>query len=157
MYTTTQRNSRDHLHQRKIYTVNESQPWAEAIAIKDGKFLKVGSTADVEDLKGDHTTVVSLEGKLILPGLGEGIIPSMICADIFLRNINDWEQYRKEVLEYFEIYKKVFKFIHSKMMEKFSFVRQFPDLFSIYRYMKKNDERFGMEIHMRDLMKIAKA
>ncbi len=27
----------------KIYTVNEAQPWAEAVAIKDGKFIKVGS------------------------------------------------------------------------------------------------------------------
>ncbi len=106
-----------------------------------------------------HNKVVGVGESIgaIYPLLGEGIIPSMICADIFLRNINDWEQYRKEVLEYFGIYKKVFKFIHSKMMEEFSFVKQFPDLFSIYRYMKKNDDRFGMEIHMRDLMKIAKA
>ena len=27
----------------KIYTVNEAQPGAEAVAIKDGKFIKVGS------------------------------------------------------------------------------------------------------------------
>ena len=27
----------------KIYTVNEAQPWAEAVAIKDGKFIKVGT------------------------------------------------------------------------------------------------------------------
>ena len=26
----------------KIYTVNDAQPWAEAVAIKDGKFLIVG-------------------------------------------------------------------------------------------------------------------
>ena len=26
----------------KIYTVNEKQPWAEAVAIKDGEFLVVG-------------------------------------------------------------------------------------------------------------------
>ena len=32
-----------------------------------------------------------------------------------------------------------------------------PDLLSIFRYMKKNEERFGMEINMRDLMKVAKA
>ena len=32
----------------KIYTVNDAQPWAEAVAIKDGKFLLVGSNSDVE-------------------------------------------------------------------------------------------------------------
>ena len=29
----------------KIYTVNEKQPWAEAAAVKDGKFIKVGKNA----------------------------------------------------------------------------------------------------------------
>ena len=32
----------------KIYTVNEKQPWAEAVAINDGKFIAVGSNADVK-------------------------------------------------------------------------------------------------------------
>jgi len=32
-----------------------------------------------------------------------------------------------------------------------------PDLLSIFRYMKKNEERFGMEVHIRDLIKVAKA
>jgi hypothetical protein len=36
-------------------------------------------------------------------------------------------------------------------------MKQFPDLFAIFRYMKKNEDRFGMEIHMQDLIKIAKA
>ena len=26
----------------RIYTVNESQPWAEAVVVKDGKFVAVG-------------------------------------------------------------------------------------------------------------------
>ena len=93
----------------------------------------------------------------VYPLLGEGIIPSMICADIFVKNINNREKYRKEVLEYFKVYQKVFNFIRSKMKGEFSVMKQFPELFSIFRYMKKNDDRFGMEIHMRDLMKVAKA
>ena len=93
----------------------------------------------------------------VFPLLGEGIIPSMICADIFVKNINDKERYRKEVLEYFKVYQKVFNFIRSKMKGEFSVMKQFPELFSIFRYMKRNDDRFGMEIHMRDLMKVAKA
>jgi len=53
----------------KIYTVNEAQPWAEAVAIKDGKFLKVGSNADVEAVSGDGTEVVDLDGAFAMPGL----------------------------------------------------------------------------------------
>ena len=53
----------------KIYTVNEAQPWAEAVAIKDGRFTIVGSNASVEAVTGDNTEVVDLEGQLVLPGL----------------------------------------------------------------------------------------
>ena len=53
----------------KIYTVNTAQPWAEAVAIKDGKFLAVGSTADVETVTGDGTEVVDLGGKFVMPGI----------------------------------------------------------------------------------------
>ena len=53
----------------KIYTVNEAQPWAEAVAVKDGKFIKVGSNADVEVLQGENTVVVNLEGQFAMPGL----------------------------------------------------------------------------------------
>ena len=40
-----------------IYTVNEAQPWAEAVAIKDGRFLAVGSAGDVEGHAGAVITL----------------------------------------------------------------------------------------------------
>ena len=53
----------------KIYTVNEAQPWAEAVAIKDGKFVAVGKNTDVETHKADSTTVIDLKGQFVMPGL----------------------------------------------------------------------------------------
>ncbi|MEE9575914.1 MAG: hypothetical protein V3W35_00780, partial [Gemmatimonadota bacterium] len=53
----------------RIYTVNEAQPWAEAVAIKDGKFIVVGSQADAEAVTGDGTDVVDLGGAFAMPGL----------------------------------------------------------------------------------------
>ncbi len=53
----------------RIYTVNEAQPWAEAVAIKDGKFLVVGSNADVEAVIGESTEVADLGGAFAMPGL----------------------------------------------------------------------------------------
>ena len=41
----------------RIYTVNEAQPWAEAMAVKDGKFLVVGSDGDVEAVTGQATHI----------------------------------------------------------------------------------------------------
>ena len=53
----------------KIYTVNKAQPWAEAVAIKDSKFLIVGSTDDIAAAIGDSTEVMDLAGKFVMPGL----------------------------------------------------------------------------------------
>lgn len=63
----------------KIYTVNPDQPWADAVAIKDGKFLVVGSTADVEAVTGETTLVVDLQGGFAMPGIGDSHIhPAML-------------------------------------------------------------------------------
>ena len=53
----------------RIYTVDEARPWAEAVAIKDGAFLAVGTVDEVKAFIGDDTTVVDLGGKLAMPGL----------------------------------------------------------------------------------------
>jgi len=71
----------------KIYTVNEKQPWAEAVAIKDGKFIKVGSADDVKPLIGDVTKVVDVGGKLVIPGLFDAHShPGVAAYDLF----NKW-------------------------------------------------------------------
>ena len=53
----------------RIYTVNKQQPWAEAVAVGDGRLLVVGSQADVAAVTGDETEVVDLAGRFVMPGL----------------------------------------------------------------------------------------
>ena len=53
----------------RIYTVDETRPWVEAVAVKGGKFLVVGSNADVDDVTGDAADVVDLGGAFAMPGL----------------------------------------------------------------------------------------
>ena len=55
----------------RIYTVNEDQPWAEALAAKSGRLLVVGSGADVEAVTGDGTQVVDLGGRFVMPGIND--------------------------------------------------------------------------------------
>ena len=93
----------------------------------------------------------------VYPLLGEGIIPSMTCGDIFVETLGDNERYRQMVLEKFAIYSKVLDFVKNKMESKFGIIKNFVDMLSIYRYMKKNEDRFGMEIKMTDMMKVARA
>jgi len=51
-----------------IYTVNAHQPWAEALAIRDGKILAVGTSRDIARYRGPSTQVIDARGKLVLPG-----------------------------------------------------------------------------------------
>jgi predicted amidohydrolase YtcJ len=53
----------------RIYTVNQVQPWAEAVAIKDGELIVVGSSAQAEAVTGDGTEVIDLDGKFVMPGM----------------------------------------------------------------------------------------
>ncbi len=55
-----------------IYTVTEDQPWVEAVAIKDGTYLAVGSAAEIEPMIGAATEVIDLEGRMAMPGLIDG-------------------------------------------------------------------------------------
>lgn len=93
----------------------------------------------------------------VYPLLGEGIIPSMTCADIFIENLGKNERYREQVLRKFSIYSKVLAFVRNKMDSKFDMLKHFGDLLAIYMYMKKNEKRFGMEIHIGDMLKVARA
>ncbi len=51
-----------------VWTVNPDQPWAEAVAITEGKILKAGSTAEVKKTVGNQTQVIDLDRDLVLPG-----------------------------------------------------------------------------------------
>lgn len=53
----------------RITTLDRSNPQAEAVAIRDGKFVAVGSNEDVMALAGQETRVVDLKGRSVLPGL----------------------------------------------------------------------------------------
>lgn len=53
----------------RFYTVNERQPWADAVAVRDGRFLRVGTAAEVAPLIAPATRIVDLGGSFVLPGL----------------------------------------------------------------------------------------
>ncbi len=89
--------------------------------------------------------------------LGEGIIPSMQCVEIFLKNMHDFKAYERAVLEHYAIYDKVFGFVRKKIHHNFNALKAFPDVLAIYRYMKKNEARFGMDIKISNLIKVARA
>ena len=53
----------------RIYTADDAQPMAEAIAVSGGKLLFVGSSLEAMALKGSATTVIDAGGRTIIPGM----------------------------------------------------------------------------------------
>ena len=62
-----------------IYTVNEANPKAQSFAIKEGRFLMVGSSKDIKDHYRSKE-VIDLGGKTVVP---ETEIPNMVTFALF--------------------------------------------------------------------------
>lgn len=61
-----------------IYTVDSEQSWAEAVAIRNGKIIAVGTNAEIEAMIGPATQTVNLEGRMALPGFHDSHVhPTM--------------------------------------------------------------------------------
>jgi hypothetical protein len=52
----------------RVYTGNSAQPWAEAVAVRDGKIIAVGDEQTISKLRSAATTVIEAGGHLVLPG-----------------------------------------------------------------------------------------
>src|SRR5690349_22319349 len=57
------------LYNGKIVTADRDFHIAQAVAIRDGKFIAVGADRDIRALAGSRTTSVDLQGRTVLPGL----------------------------------------------------------------------------------------
>ena len=55
----------------KVWTVDQDQPTAQAVAILGDRIVAVGSNADIEVWHGGHTRVIDAAGKLLLPGFND--------------------------------------------------------------------------------------
>jgi predicted amidohydrolase YtcJ len=57
------------LRDGKIYTQNPEQPWAEAMAITNGKFSYIGDNEGLAVFVGENTERIDLKGRMAMPGL----------------------------------------------------------------------------------------
>jgi predicted amidohydrolase YtcJ len=57
------------LHNGRFTTLDRSNPTASAVAIKDGRFTRVGRDADIVPLAGPRMGIIDLKGRRVLPGL----------------------------------------------------------------------------------------
>ena len=55
----------------KVFTADPALPYAQAVAIEDGRILAVGSNEQVRALTGPNTRILDAGGRLVTPGLTE--------------------------------------------------------------------------------------
>jgi predicted amidohydrolase YtcJ len=55
----------------KVFTADPALPYAQAVAIEDGRILAVGSNEQVRALIGPNTRIIDVGGRLVTPGLVE--------------------------------------------------------------------------------------
>lgn len=55
----------------KVYTVDAARPKAEAFAVRDGRFLALGTTAEMRALKSGKTRLLDAQGMTVVPGFND--------------------------------------------------------------------------------------
>lgn len=85
-------------HTGKLYTVNAEQPWAQAVAIRNGVIEFVGSDDAVRAHIGPKTAVHDLHGRLMLPGFQDAHVhplhAGLEALSCFLGGAESVEHYR---------------------------------------------------------------
>ena len=98
----------------------------------------------------------------VFPMLGEGIIPSLICSDVFLEVLGnkdkfDYRSYTKKILRKFGYYHDVYQIVRLKMNGTLSTVKHFKLLMTMYTNMKREEQRFGFEISFEKMTRLLRA
>jgi predicted amidohydrolase YtcJ len=72
----------------KIVTVDQQFSIQEAIAVRDGRILSVGKTAEIRKLAGPTSRVIDLQGRCVIPGLIDSHLHGIRAALSFSTEVN---------------------------------------------------------------------
>ena len=61
----------------RVWTADPARPWAEAVAVRDGRVVFVGRDEGAARLKGPETQAIALGGRLVTPGFEDAHIHLM--------------------------------------------------------------------------------
>ncbi|KAG6506020.1 hypothetical protein ZIOFF_031335 [Zingiber officinale] len=86
-----------------IYTSDPSLPFAQAMAVRDGRILRVGSYSSIKGLIGHGTSQLNLNGKVVVPGFIDShvhlLFGGLQMAQVLLRGIKSREEFVRLVQE----------------------------------------------------------
>ena len=140
----------------------ERHPEAQVIK-KIGRPIRLAPPKRMEPFSEGNVIGVGESIGCVFPMLGEGIIPSLICCDIFLNVLAkneahfDLKEYRERVLQRFKYYDDVYRIVRLKMEGKLSTVRHARLMMSMYYNMKSEEDRFGFEVSLDKMNRLVNA
>jgi predicted amidohydrolase YtcJ len=72
----------------KILTVDAQFSTREALAIRDGRIVALGTSADIRKLAGRETRVIDVQGRTVIPGLIDSHLHAIRAAQTFSTELN---------------------------------------------------------------------
>jgi predicted amidohydrolase YtcJ len=88
----------------KIWTAAKGQPEVEALAVKDGRVVAAGSSADVRKLAGPATRTLDLHGRRVVPGFYDSHVhllgSGQRLAEVALKDAADEAEFGKRLREF---------------------------------------------------------
>lgn len=85
----------------KIWTVNERQPEAEAMAVQGNRIIDIGTSNDIRKWIGKGTRVLDLQGRRVVPGLNDAHVHFFNggagLASVQLRDAKTPEEFAKRI------------------------------------------------------------
>jgi hypothetical protein len=88
----------------KIWTVNQAQPRAEAVACLGSRIVAVGSNGEIRKWIGPATQVIDASGKLVLPGFNDAHVHFFSggenLAGVQLRDAKSEDEFRRRIAEF---------------------------------------------------------
>jgi len=83
----------------------------------------------------------------VFPLVGEGIIPSLQCADIYLDNMYDMQNYRRAVLNNFQIFDDAGELLNSMLSGKVSIPDDAIRFMKVAKELYFNHRRYGVSLN----------
>jgi len=112
-----------------VYTVNKTFDKAEAIAIKDGKFLEVGTTPQIQDTYSSDN-VIDAQGQTVVPGLIDAhchfLNLGIVSREVLLAGTTSFDEVVNRIIDFSNAHHP--KYIKGRGWDQNDWeVKEFPD------------------------------
>jgi flavin-dependent dehydrogenase len=121
---------------------------------KMGKPIRVASPGAVAPFRRGNVVGVGEAIGTVFPILGEGILPSMICAKLLADNLHDLKRYEEEVKARFRVYDDAYYFIRKKMSHAATFFNTLVPMIRIYTFFRRHQELTGVDPGLKETLEV---